>query len=68
MHNNSLVIQKAQSIGDFGFISNKLKKLKDATDKKKQSSGVDKYIDNDGNDSDSDDVFDVEENVNSMMN
>jgi HJR/Mrr/RecB family endonuclease len=52
-----VVIQKAQSIGDFGLISNKLKQLKIETDKKKQASGVEKYIDGDDNSDDSDDPF-----------
>lgn len=51
------MIQKAQSIGDFGLISNKLKQLKIETDKKKQASGVEKYIDGDDNSDDSDDPF-----------
>ena len=47
-------------------MSNKLKLLKIETDKKKQASGVEKYIDGEESD-DSDDPFQVEENAGSMM-
>lgn len=63
------MIQKAQSIGDFGLISDKLKKLKIAKDEqnKKAVSGIEKYIDNDNNSDDSDDPFQEEQTAGSMM-